>query len=117
VAKTALSRLLAFGEERGWRRLRLLSSAGNSYNRDYGGETEQGRPMPMLNVFRRDGAVIRHFWGSELLYAPADPGQDPRHNGTIEPLWNIFDLVPEGRGEAWNEQLSYDCCAGDGARG
>jgi predicted dithiol-disulfide oxidoreductase (DUF899 family) len=30
VAKTPLPRLLGFGEERGWRRLRLLSSAANT---------------------------------------------------------------------------------------
>jgi predicted dithiol-disulfide oxidoreductase (DUF899 family) len=44
------------------------------------------------------------------MYAPSDPGQDPRHNGTIEPLWNIFDLTPEGRPSDWHEQLDYDCC-------
>ncbi len=111
VAKTPLPRLLAFGEERGWRHLRLLSSARNTFNRDYGAETEVGNQMPMLNVFHREGGVIRHFWGSEMLYAPSDPGQDPRHVGTLEPLWNIFDLVPEGRGGDWNEQLEYPCCA------
>src|SRR3954447_22443424 len=31
VAKTPLPRLLAFGEERGWRHLRLLSSSTNTY--------------------------------------------------------------------------------------
>ena len=62
----------------------------------------------MLNVFHRDGETIRHFWASELFYAPADPGQEPRHVGTIEPLWNLFDLTPEGRGTDWDEQLSYD---------
>jgi predicted dithiol-disulfide oxidoreductase (DUF899 family) len=107
VAKAALPRILTFADERGWRRLRLLSSAANRYNRDYLGETEEGSQMPMLNVFRRDGGAIRHFWGSELLYAPTDPGQDPRHVGTIEPLWNLFDLTPEGRGTDWDEQLSY----------
>src|SRR5947209_19424864 len=35
VAKTSLPRLLTFAEERGWRRLRLLSSGGNTYNRAY----------------------------------------------------------------------------------
>jgi predicted dithiol-disulfide oxidoreductase (DUF899 family) len=107
VAKAPLPRILAFAEERGWRRLRLLSSARNSYNRDYLGETADGSQMPMLNVFRRDRGAIRHFWGSELLYAPTDPGQDPRHVGTIEPVWNLFDLTPEGRGTDWDEQLSY----------
>jgi predicted dithiol-disulfide oxidoreductase (DUF899 family) len=110
VAKAPVERLLAFGEERGWRHLRLLSSATNGYNRDYLGENEQGRQQPMLNVFHRDGPAIHHFWGSELLYAPAEPGQDPRHVGTIEPLWNMFDLIPDGRGSGWDEQLDYDCC-------
>lgn len=107
VAKAQLPRILAFAEERGWRRLRLLSSAANTYNRDYHGETAEGSQMPMLNVFHRDGATIRHFWGSELLYAPTDPGQDPRHVGALEPLWNLFDLTPEGRPSDWEEQLSY----------
>jgi predicted dithiol-disulfide oxidoreductase (DUF899 family) len=107
VGKTPLPRILTFAEERGWRRLRLLSSAGSTYNRDYFGETAQGHQGPMLNVFHRDGETIRHFWGSELLYAPTDPGQDPRHVGTIEPLWNLYDLTPEGRGTDWDEQLSY----------
>jgi predicted dithiol-disulfide oxidoreductase (DUF899 family) len=107
VAKTALPRVLAFAEERGWRRLRLLSSADNSYNRDYLAETAEGHQRPMLNVFHRDGETIRHFWGSELFYAPSDPGQDPRHVGTLEPVWNLFDLTPEGRPADWDEQLRY----------
>lgn len=106
IAKAPLVRILAFARERGWRRLRLLSSMGSTYNRDYLGEVPEGQ-RPMLNVFRRDGGTIRHFWGSELLYAPTDPGQDPRHVGTIEPLWNLFDLTPAGRGTGWDEQLSY----------
>jgi predicted dithiol-disulfide oxidoreductase (DUF899 family) len=106
VAKSPLPRILAFAEERGWRRLRLLSSAGNTYNSDYHGETAEGHQRPMLNVFHRDRDSIRHFWGSELLYAPTDPGQDPRHVGTIEPLWNLFDLTREGRPD-WDEQLSH----------
>jgi predicted dithiol-disulfide oxidoreductase (DUF899 family) len=107
VAKTPLQRILNFAEERGWRRLRLLSSATNTYNRDYLGETAEGSQRPMLNVFHRDGEAIRHFWGSELLYAPAEPGQDPRHVGTLEPVWNVLDLTREGRPTEWDEQLSY----------
>jgi predicted dithiol-disulfide oxidoreductase (DUF899 family) len=107
VAKTSLARLLTFAEERGWRHLRVLSSAANTYNRDYHGETAEGFQRPMLNVFRRDPDTIRHFWASELLYAPTDGDQDPRHVGTIEPLWNLFDLTPEGRPNDWYEQLSY----------
>jgi predicted dithiol-disulfide oxidoreductase (DUF899 family) len=108
VAKAPLPRILTFARERGWRRLRLLSSAGNSYNADYLAETPDGVQRPMLTVFHREGDVIRHFWSSELLYAPMDAGQEPRHVGTLEPLWNLFDLTPEGRPVGWVEQFSYD---------
>jgi predicted dithiol-disulfide oxidoreductase (DUF899 family) len=107
VAKAPLPRVLAFAEERGWRGLKVLSSAANTYNRDYHGETAEGHQRPMLNVFHRDGQTVRHFWASELLYAPTDPGQDPRHVGTIEALYNLLDLTPEGRPTNWDEQLNY----------
>ncbi len=107
VAKADLPRLLAHAEQRGWRRLRMLSSGANTYNRDYHGEAADGSQLPMMNVFRRDGETIRHVWGSELLYAPSEPGQDPRHGDTLEPLWNLFDLTPEGRGTDWYPDLSY----------
>ena len=107
VAKAPLERVLTWADERGWRRLRLLSSAGNTYNRDYLAETPESQ-LPMLNVFHREGDVIRHFWGSELFFAPTEPGQEPRHVGALEPLWNMFDLTPEGRPSDWDEQLSYD---------
>jgi predicted dithiol-disulfide oxidoreductase (DUF899 family) len=106
VAKAPLQRVLTFAGERGWRHLRLVSSAHNTYNRDYGGETADGSQIPMLNVFHRDGETIRHFWGAELTYAPMDPGQDHRSVGTLEPLWNLFDLTREGRPD-WDEQLDY----------
>jgi predicted dithiol-disulfide oxidoreductase (DUF899 family) len=106
VARAPIARVLTFGEERGWRRLRLLSSATNSYNPDYLAETPEGWQRPMLNVFERDGGTIRHFWGSELFYAPTEPGQETRHVGTLEPLWNLLDLTREGRPD-WDEQLHY----------
>jgi predicted dithiol-disulfide oxidoreductase (DUF899 family) len=108
VAKAPLPRILAFADERGWRRLRLLSSSGNTYNRDYLAETAEGHQRPILNVFHRDGETIRHFWGSELFYAPTDHGQDPRHVGALEPVWNLLDLIREGRPADWDEQLSYE---------
>jgi predicted dithiol-disulfide oxidoreductase (DUF899 family) len=107
IAKAPLPRILAFAQERGWRRLRLLSSASNAYNRDYFAETAEGLQRPMLNMFHREDTMIRHFWGSEIFYAPTEPGQEPRHVGTLEPLWNLLDLTPEGRPGDWDEQLSY----------
>ena len=108
AAKAPATQVLTFAEERGWGRLRMVSTEGTTYNRDYHGETEEGWQRPMLNVFHRDDGVIRHFWSSELWYAPVEPDQDPRHLGTLEPVWNIFDLTPEGRGTDWDEQIQYE---------
>lgn len=99
VAKSPIERILAHARDRGWRNLRLLSSAQNTYNRDYHGEDAQGAQTPALNVFvRRDGAV-HHSYCTELMFAKSDPGQDPRHVDAIWPLWNVFDYTPEGRGD------------------
>ena len=109
VVKAALPRGVEHARARGWRHLRIVSSAHNTFNRDYHGESpEDGQQQPMLNVFRREGDVIRHAWGSELLYESPDPGQDPRHGDSIDPLWNLFDLTPEGRGSDWYPDLRYD---------
>ena len=62
--------------------------------------------MPMLNVFRREGDRIRHFWGCELLWVPPEPDQEYRHNDALVPLWGLLDTVPEGRGD-FSPELSY----------
>jgi hypothetical protein len=51
-----------------------------------GGSAGYRAARDRLNVFHRNGEAIHHFWGSELFYAPADAGQDPRHVGTLEPV-------------------------------
>jgi predicted dithiol-disulfide oxidoreductase (DUF899 family) len=107
VARAPLPQLEAFARERGWRHLRLLSSGESPYHRDYGAQDEDGNTMPLLNVFERDGETVRHFWASELFWGGADPGQDPRHLSTIEPLWNLLDLTREGRPGDFYERLSY----------
>jgi predicted dithiol-disulfide oxidoreductase (DUF899 family) len=107
VAKARLERVLAHAKRRGWHRMRLLSSTNNTYNRDYHGEDKDGQQLPMLNVFRRQGDTIRHVWGSELFFEPSDTGQDQRHGDTIDPLWNLFDLTPDGRGSDWYPEMTY----------
>ncbi len=107
VAKSPIQRIRAIARERGWRNLRLLSSAGNSYNRDYRGEDAKGSQTPALNVFTRKDGRIHHSWCSELMFAPGEPGQDPRHVDAIWPLWNLLDCTPEGRGTDWLPKLAY----------
>jgi predicted dithiol-disulfide oxidoreductase (DUF899 family) len=112
VARAPIARVAAFARDRGWKHTRLLSAANNTFRRDYGGDGPDGEPVPILTVFKRwpDG-VIRLHWASELFHEPPDAGQDPRHLGTVEPLWTLFDLTPAGRPAA-DEQLDYPCCHG-----
>lgn len=106
IARSPLARILEHAKNRGWSRLRLLSSQNNTYNRDYGAETPEGGQMPMLNIFVKD-KTVRHFWGSELLYAKSESGQDPRHADLVWPLWNVLDLTPQGRGTDFYPKLNY----------
>jgi len=110
VAKAPIERVAAFARDKGWKHTRLLSAANSTFKRDYHGEDAAGQQVPILTVFKRwpDGAIRLH-WASELVFEPADPGQDMRHLGTVEPLWTLFDLTPRGRPNA-DEQLDYGCC-------
>jgi predicted dithiol-disulfide oxidoreductase (DUF899 family) len=107
VAKSPMERIRTLARERGWSRLRLLSSAGNHYNRDYYGENAAGAQQPSLNVFVRRGGKVHHFFHSELLLVPSEPGQNQRHVDMIWPLWNLLDFTPDGRGGDWYPSLSY----------
>lgn len=114
VSRSPIARLAAWAHERGWDHLNLLSTAGNAYPAHYYGNTAALTPAmraqrgykpdenwdePMLNVFRRDGGKVRHFWGSELVFAPDDPGQNHRALDIVDPLWGLLDMTPEGRGD------------------
>ena len=108
VAKSDPQRIRTFAGERGWRNLRLLSSQSNAYNRDYQAENAEGEQMPILNVFVRDGEELRHAWATELMFAPREEGEDPRHVDSIWPIWSVLDMTPQGRGAEWGfPQLRY----------
>ncbi len=102
VARSPIERIAEFATRRGWNKLTFLSSANNSYARDYHTESEEGGQLPMANVFQRGQEGIHHFWGTELLFAPA--AGDPRHVDMMWPLWNVLDTTPAGRGE-WRPGL------------
>jgi predicted dithiol-disulfide oxidoreductase (DUF899 family) len=106
VAKSPIARIRAFAKERGWRNLRLLSSATNDYNIDYHSETAEGEQTSTLNVFSCKDDTVRHTYATELQHAPRNPGESPRHVDSIWALWNLFDYTPEGRGET-HPKLHY----------
>jgi predicted dithiol-disulfide oxidoreductase (DUF899 family) len=107
VARSPIDRILTFTRERGWRFLRLLSSANNTYNRDYHGENEAGDQLPMMNVFARRRGRIYHTWATEMFFGASDRGQDPRHVDLIWPVWNLLDMTPGGRDAKWGPKLRY----------
>jgi predicted dithiol-disulfide oxidoreductase (DUF899 family) len=107
VAKSPPSRIRDVARERGWDHVQLLSSGNNSYNVDYHAESETGGQMPVLNVFVRRDDGIHHTYATELIWAPREEGQDPRHADSIWPLWNVFDYTPDGRGTTGIPKLHY----------
>jgi predicted dithiol-disulfide oxidoreductase (DUF899 family) len=107
VARNPLEKIRTHARARGWRNLRLLSSAANTYNRDYHGENAEGDQMPALNIFTRRDGKIHHFYYTELRFVPPDQGQNERHVDMFWPLWNLFDYTPEGRGTNWYPKLTY----------
>jgi len=122
VAKSPIARLVAWARVRGWDHFQFLSTSGNSYDADYFGDSSrvpeairrrrdpEGGPdwdETMFNVFRlHDDGKIRHFWGSELTWAPEEPGQHHRSGDLVNALWGLLDMTPEGRGD-FRPRLAY----------
>jgi len=108
VSKAPIQKLRDWARKRGWNNLRLLSSYNNTYNSDYFAESPEGAQWPAANVFRKTNDGIFHFYNTELLYAPTEEGQNARHVDMIWPLWNVFDMTPEGRGTDWYPKFTYE---------
>ena len=106
VAKAPIERFRAHAQSRGWRHARLLSSANNTYNRDYQAEGPDEQ-YAMATVFTRRDGRIHHVWSSELWFVPSEPGQNPRHVDFMWPMWSVLDRTPEGRGTDWIPELEY----------
>ncbi len=103
VTKQEAARFRAFADGRGWRNLRLLSSGGTSFNRDFGMEDEDGNQLPGVSVFLKgDDGTVRHF---HTLCAIMGEGHY-RGMDLLSPVWNLFDLLPQGRGD-WLPRLAY----------
>jgi len=107
ATKAPLSKAMKWATYRRWRNLRILSSFNNSYNRDYFAEVPNGDQIPAMNVFHKNANGIFHTYNTELLYAKSEPGQNPRHVDHIWPVWNMFDMTPEGRGTDWYPDYEY----------
>ena len=95
VAKAPIEKLREFAQKRGWDKIRLLSSYGTSFNSDFYVEDEEENQMPAVSVFvkKPDGIyhhnTIKAGWGDDVW----------RGIDLMSPVWNLFDLTPQGRGD------------------
>lgn len=103
ASRAPVDKLKAWGERRGWRRLRLLSDDGPQFARDIDAEDAEGNPDSTISVFRRDGDRIRHFY-------TAHPSLENRERGIdlLCPVWHLFDLTPSGRGGWYGDNDAFD---------
>ena len=101
IAKADIDKLRDWARARGWHNLRLLSAHDNTFIRDFGFE-EGGEQLPGISVFRRKGDDIYHFYSQTAM-----PAAD-RFRGIdlMSPVWNLFDVLPEGR-EDWHPEHFY----------
>ena len=91
--------------KRGWRNLRLLSCWKSAFKYDLRSEDAEGKQDSTVSVFTRDpDGTLRHSYTAHPWLA-----EDIRERGLdlLCPLWNVFDLTRQGRGD-WYSRLSYD---------
>jgi predicted dithiol-disulfide oxidoreductase (DUF899 family) len=97
MAPAPLPALRGWARVRGWSRVRLVSAAGTTFLDDLGVAGSRGALFPAFSVHVRDREAggVRH-----VLTQPADfPDGSPRGMDLLTPVWNLFDLLPSGRGD------------------
>jgi len=96
VAAADPATLRAYARNRGWNKLRLLSAGESSFKYDLGSEDRDGSQDSTISVFTRDAdGAVRHFYSGHPWLGPEikERGIDE-----LNPIWNLLDLTPEGRG-------------------
>jgi predicted dithiol-disulfide oxidoreductase (DUF899 family)/uncharacterized protein YndB with AHSA1/START domain len=95
IAKAPIEKLNAWAKRRGWDRVAVYSSYGTNFNRDFHAEDADGDQLPAISAFRRSNAGVHHFYRKSALL------DEDNHRGIdqLSPVWNLLDLLPQGRGE------------------
>lgn len=114
VAKAPLEAIRKYAKRREWNDLRFLSAFGNSFNKDMNVEVPEWMPemwqVPGFSVFQYEKAadgeeVVRFLYHTNPAFGRnEDGGLVIRGMDLTSPVWNIFDLTPQGRGES---ELEY----------
>jgi predicted dithiol-disulfide oxidoreductase (DUF899 family) len=104
IAEARMEELHPWTRRRGWRDLRVVSSAGTSFKQDLGFADAAGRQHAGLSVFVRSAyGGVRHFYSAGAEMKP----KEFRGIDLMTPFWNVLDLTPSGRGD-WEPKLEYD---------
>lgn len=104
VAAAEPAALRAHARTRGWHRLRLLSAGDSTFKYDLGSEDREGNQDSTISVFTRaNDGTLHHFYSVHPRLAA-----DIEERGIDEynPIWNILDLTPQGRGN-FEASLAY----------
>ena len=105
TARSPIERLVEAKRARGWTDIPVYSDGEGAFTRAY--VSAEDADMPGLTVFTRKDGAIRHFWSGEIGFDMSDPGQDPRGQPEMDPLWLLLDTTPAGRGADWYPSLAY----------
>jgi predicted dithiol-disulfide oxidoreductase (DUF899 family) len=105
TARSPIERLSQYKKQRGFMNLSFFSDPSGEYTRTY--VNAEDADIPGFSVFARRNGTIHHFYSGEMSGEMADPGQDPRGAPDLDPLWQMLDWTPEGRGADWYPKLDY----------
>jgi predicted dithiol-disulfide oxidoreductase (DUF899 family) len=104
VAAGEPAALRAHAQARGWDRLRLLSCGSNTFKYDLRSEDQEGQQDSTVSVITRDAdGTLRHFY---TAHPRMSPETKERGLDLLEPVYNVLDLTPQGRG-SWYAGLGY----------
>ncbi len=113
VAKAEIGKVRRWARDRGWDRIRLLSSHGSPFNHDMGMEFADGSQSAGLSVFPRDGSgAIYHRYTVDAEF-DGDRRDTSLYTGEARgidlysPVWHLLDLLPTGRGDYWYPDHGY----------
>ncbi len=105
VAAADLPVLRAHARKRGWDKLRLLSAGESTFKYALGSEDREGKPgAPRFRFSLETGkeqcatfTAVIHGWPHNIPTRGIDE---------YNPIWNVLDLTPQGRGD-FDASLDY----------
>jgi predicted dithiol-disulfide oxidoreductase (DUF899 family) len=103
ASRAPFDRLQSWGADRQWNRLRLLSDEGPTFARDIDAEDVEGNPDSTVTVFAKDGDRVRHVYTAHPMLEDRERGID-----LLSPVWNLYDLMPSGRGDWYPSNDAFD---------